>query len=482
MMVFPAGVVRQIRFKTVIPVQRVRLTADKHTMIPAQMQSHRFMQEKNYKKRMNKGVVTLHPGSTQQVNRRARQDLTPEDATFVEKARDDLKKEGLTDEARFKAWLSQDHSIFPEKVKNLDSRVRKEVKFGGLGITRQAEEMKAALAQARREVDAEKMQLEKFEEEAAALGGDSPPSAPSPAQSRPSRETVKEQQLAKLRKETEARYLTAQGRRNQLMNQLRGLAPSNISDTDRRQTAMALDAQARDKHGKTRQFEKDDVQLSLDDVNAARAADGLSEITTNDPRVVDVSADVAIVARCLLAGVPTEGRWPIVIPAMCRAKFLALQRETVTNLLDGLSKKEKTITSRSQAQDKARDAYQTHVSGEEYGGVKNARDWRQKHSWAWKAEPRLWRGDQEPWSDYMKKGGSEVEAGLYDLAHTKPTAERPKTRFYRDFGAYHFRLNDKYDGSHRRNFASARYSRILGGYQMGGKARMASIKGGETVG
>eukprot|EP01062_Namystynia_karyoxenos_P059038 TRINITY_DN50476_c0_g1_i1.p1 TRINITY_DN50476_c0_g1~~TRINITY_DN50476_c0_g1_i1.p1 ORF type:complete len:514 (+),score=165.59 TRINITY_DN50476_c0_g1_i1:68-1609(+) len=440
------------RRRTAVPMKRMVLMADRPDMIPGKggrdtLKGRGGLHTRRYLSRMkNRSMSILDPQTTYRPTKKPRLELTPGEQEFVGTAHRELADAGLGAEERFKAWLNQDHTQFPAKVADLDPHVRKAVKFGGLGLTNEAENLKERYLIARRQERDVQRQLEKEQEEAEQTG-------------RPVRETAARRANRLRQHKLSAALETLKSKRQEIVGAvIRSRKDSSATAVDNSTVREALTMSAADVYARQQAaaLQKRDAQLRQDLMNEERKAEGLSPIQTIIPTKngVDISIKVAEVARAVMAKVRTDGVWPITIPAAHKPLFLQLSRQKEKATFRGMSRKQafliKRRVRRQEAFQSGKEALHAWRKGDEYGGAKDAREWREKHPWEWKegSEPRTWKPVdlQSPWTATVADGvKTEAQAkALYTLATTKQTADQPLSDFFALHGKLRKRLNMRY--------------------------------------
>ena len=422
-----------------------QIGSNRQDMLPSSMKYNRHADTEKLSKSRNRTMTVTHPGTTS-FKRRTFRALDAEEESFAARAREDLKEEGITDEQRFNAWLRQDHSVFPERVSNLPPHVKSAVKFGGLNITSMTEAMKQDfLEEERKKADAQSATTRR-DEEVAALGlGFS----------------VKDKSMASLkrRRTLEGKYNKAQEELNTKFTALKEHVMTNKSDAKLLDAKQSIMMQRTMQNVDHLRLEREMAQQSMEEINAQRVADNLDPISLHDHSrrgAVDISNNAAVVARCVLSKVATDGKWPIIIPRDRRSQYLALHQESITELLDGVSKKDRGTLAKSlrknEAYQLAKESWKSHIAGEATGGVNDARDWKRKHKWEWENEPQTYTpsgGNSDPFSQLANKTGPSGAKYLDQLQNEKQTSDKPISRYYKEFGNYKKNLNSKFNTKSR---------------------------------
>eukprot|EP01061_Rhynchopus_euleeides_P028794 TRINITY_DN4694_c0_g1_i16.p1 TRINITY_DN4694_c0_g1~~TRINITY_DN4694_c0_g1_i16.p1 ORF type:complete len:487 (+),score=107.39 TRINITY_DN4694_c0_g1_i16:35-1462(+) len=463
------AVARQVRWRG-IPLHKIRVGAERQDMLASPSAYHEGMSDNVVKRRRNREVSVFHPGTTGRPRKQWRE-LNPDEQEFAAEARSELKDSGITDEQRFNSWLRQDHSVFPEKVAELPANLRSAVKFGGLNITSQTDALKQDFLEAERRSKSLALAKDKQKEQLAALGLGF---------------ALKDRsaQSVNTRMVLEGKFNEASKTLKEKYSNLKQQVMSGMSDRTLIHERQTLAAEESLTHVEQRRLERQHSQEALEAVNMRREATGQGAISRHDPEeegATDISANAAVVARCVLASVPTDGGWPIVIPHLKRKSYFAIQNAGLTELMDEVTGKDRgrlVMAMRNQQNYRAaKGAWHAHLEGEETGGVNDARDWKKKHKWEWKSEPKTYvakdpGGNVDPFSQLLERTDPKDAKYVRKLHSEKQTADKPPGRFHRDFNNFGRNLNQKYTSGYKRSKLGRSQNK---GTQAGTRASIAAI-------
>ena len=437
-------------------------------MLPSRLSHNMYDKLAKVRGRVDRSMNVRHPGTGHKLTPpSAARELTPYEEKFAERARTELREEhGVTDQVRFDSWVSQQHQVFPKKVAELPPHLRAAVKFGGLNITESAEKLKNEFMHNKREAADAKTVLEKQLE--TQIAGQSKYDTKQqqmqamaksrlPLPSMVGRPHVSEK-MVKAEERLASLYAGLSQRRDDTREALKKAVLSNGSDRDVFKQALVQRYEYLASWSEGTRLENAGNQTRLDELNASLISCGKDPQTYHDPEREsrDISLDMAGVARCVLADVPTDGTWPIIIPHGRRHAFTVLQRSTVEDITAVLSFRDRgklgTALRKRQGFESARDAWRTHLSGDETGGVNDVKEWRKKNPWDWKdeSEPKSYvfrdpTSHASPFEQISDRVGAEGATGLRALMETKTTADKDVSRLDSEWGKYKFELNKKYN-------------------------------------
>eukprot|EP01063_Lacrimia_lanifica_P025039 TRINITY_DN32831_c0_g1_i1.p1 TRINITY_DN32831_c0_g1~~TRINITY_DN32831_c0_g1_i1.p1 ORF type:complete len:484 (+),score=151.24 TRINITY_DN32831_c0_g1_i1:72-1523(+) len=446
---------RQLRWRVQLHTDRPDMKPDRLHFNPQAGVDHMRMQA-------GRGVSVNTPGQSTRGGRKVKyRPLSKGEEEFAATARKELAEGGLSDLDRFNAWMNQDHKKFPDKVKDLRPELKAAVKFGGLNITKEEENLRELYREERRkELVYKRLQEADEENEAISKLG---------VQVMRSKDPEKRSLEIKNKMAYEKKFNDALARRKELYADLKERVFSGSSDKKFMESMQLRRAEVVSKSMKEQQmirevhadrYAEKDVRARLEGKDPYQLYKPSSAALRDNPES-DISNSAAVIARCILADVPTRGQWPINVPHMARAKFLALQDEAMDSIRDGASVKDMKKLARymqqSQAQQLANQAWKTHLKGTETGGINNVRDWRNKNPWTFKEQPTVFTDDPNhplAKAKFLAKATPEERqaSAMYDEQTTH--AMKPKNRYHSLWMGYNHQLNMRYSKG-RRSMESA---------------------------
>ena len=402
--------------------------------LPTLTQLSRGMAAKKFHQK-KEGMVSVSNPASSKPPRKGRvfkaANLNKSQEEFVTQARQDLRDSGISDNMRYNAWMEDDHSIFPERVGELNPQVKQLVKFGGLGLTQQSE-INKVIKREKRMSDSEKVAT--------------------------SKQPLLDPKLLQLAQEADSK--TNKAIRSGVNNlkskhdELReSFSASGAFDRDTDKAKQESDAEVWLAKYQTRgEFQKRE-KAREQRTNAILRNTNRPTVSFHSARDtgVDLSESMAVVARCILTDVPCNGNWPISIPASRRLRFEGILQEHMNEVLEGLSGVRRghvlSMVRRNEGHQLTKDSWKSWKNADEAGGIGNARDWKQQHPWedvqknneedAFKPLTRDSAYGQ--WSPEFQN--TKYKQGLNVLMNTKSTADKPLSDYHQQHGNYSLERN-----------------------------------------
>eukprot|EP01060_Flectonema_neradi_P009367 TRINITY_DN16674_c2_g1_i2.p1 TRINITY_DN16674_c2_g1~~TRINITY_DN16674_c2_g1_i2.p1 ORF type:complete len:461 (+),score=64.70 TRINITY_DN16674_c2_g1_i2:982-2364(+) len=407
--------------------QKVKLGSAMIGGLPTTTQLTGGMPKREFSKRKEGKMSVNNPADARPKRSRVfkSQTLTDGQEQFIDQARQDLRDAGISDQMRYDAWMNDDHSVFPDRVKALNPQMRQLVKFGGLGLTQQSEIEKV--------IKQEKSTITKEGKAVSRLAHHDP-------------KLLKK--MSDADKKTDQAIRGAVTHLEREHDELRAsFKATGALDRDTRRAEDKINAEVwMAKHQSNSEMKRRE-DARLQQTNALLHRKAPVTIHSVHGSGVDLSENMAVVARCILAEVPCNGNWPISIPASRRLKYNSLLNEHINEVLEGLSAAKRgqvvSMIRKNEAHQLAKSSWRAWKDGDEVGGVGTARDWKQKHAWEDVYKPKseddaftpLTRDDQyAPWSPEFEK--AKYSNSLHILMNTKPTADKPLSDYHSLFGRF----------------------------------------------